>query len=375
MTNTIDIYQRLQDKILLLPMNEFLIGDDGQEQLRSQRIDKLILDETENLEEDAKKRIRAEFHGLGPIDKLIADEEISEILVNGPSSIWFEKAGRLQQCQDRYYSDLSFRNAVERLCQQARTHVTVAHPTVDAQWGDFRVALVSGELTRTATHFSLRRHPKNPWSFEKLMNLNWCQPEELETIKAIVESRKSFLIIGSTGAGKTSVLNSCLALLPTHERVVTIEDTPEISLANEASMKLITRQDPQQILPSIDQAQLVKRSLRLRPDRIVMGEVRGEEAKDFLMALATGHSGSFGTLHANSAHQALLRLEMLIQMGAPQWNLLAIRRLIHLSLDYIIVAGREMSGQRRLKGIYKISSLEEHGFLTEQVLAPQEVHR
>jgi pilus assembly protein CpaF len=163
------------------------------------------------------------------------------------------------------------------------------------------------------------------------------------------------------------VLNSLLDLLPENERVVVIEDSSEIALSNKASMKLLTREDPHGILPAIDQTQLVKRSLRLRPDRIVMGEVRGSEAKDFLMAMATGHSGSFGTLHAQDANQALIRLEMLIQMGAPQWSLTAIRRLIQLSLDYIIITGRATTGERQLKGVYRLCSLEDQGFLVEQV--------
>jgi len=134
-------------------------------------------------------------------------------------------------------------------------------------------------------------------------------------------------------------------------------------------MRLVTREDPQGVLPPVDQMQLVRRTLRLRPDRIVMGEVRGAEAKDFLMALATGHGGSFGTLHAQDASQALLRLEMLIQMGAPQWGLQAIRRLIQLSLDYVIVAEKNKAGNRHLKGIYRLCSLEDNGFLLEPALS------
>ncbi|RYZ78974.1 MAG: CpaF family protein, partial [Proteobacteria bacterium] len=165
----------------------------------------------------------------------------------------------------------------------------------------------------------------------------------------------------------TSLINALLQTIPSNERAVVIEDTPEIELPNTSSMKLITREDPQGILKSIDQGQLLKHSLRLRPDRIVMGEIRGGEAKDLLMALATGHGGSFGTLHASDARQALIRLEMLIQMGAPQWNLPAVRRLIHLSLDYILVVEKNAEGKRQFQGIYKICSLEENGFLIEKV--------
>jgi pilus assembly protein CpaF len=256
---------------------------------------------------------------------------------------------------------------MDRLCQEAHTHLTVENPFSEGRFQDFRVTLIGTELTGTHLHLSLRRHPKNPWTFQKLHENGWCSAHTLPLFQKIIAERKNFLVIGPTGSGKTSVLNSFLGLLDEKERVVVIEDTSEIALPNKASMKLLTRDDPQGILSSIDQTQLLKRSLRLRPDRLVMGEVRGAEAKDFLMALATGHAGSFGTLHAQTAAQALIRLEMLIQMGAAQWGLSAIRRLIQLSLDYVIVAGRSPHGQRELQGIYRLCSLEDHGFLLEPV--------
>ncbi|MNL10358.1 putative conjugal transfer protein [compost metagenome] len=314
---------------------------------------------------DIQKRVHDEFYDCGPLNELMLDEDITEILVNGPHSIWFEKRGTLQEHPDQFCSDISFRNSLERISLGARAFTSVEHPSADGSYLDFRVALVGAEITAQAPHLSLRRHPKNPWTFERLAAQNWCDEKDIGLFKRIIQSKKSFLVIGSTGAGKTSVLNSFLALLPANERVVVIEDTSEIALPNKASMKLLTREDPQGILPNIDQAQLVKRSLRLRPDRLAMGEIRSAEAKDFLMALATGHAGSFGTLHANDPHQALIRLEMLIQMGAPQWSLSAIRRLIMLSLDCIIVTGRDQNGARKFKGAHRICSLEDHGFLIE----------
>ncbi len=364
-------YDRIQDLITKLPSNEFSISEDEGHQLRSERIEELINTEAQVLTMDLNQRVRDEFQGWGPLAPLIADEDITEILVNGPNSIWFEKGGRLIEFQDTFFSDLSFRNCVDRICQEAKTFITVENPCADGKFLDFRLSLIGNDLTHAAIHFSLRRHPKNPWTFAKLIETEWCAPEYAEVFDKIIRERKNFLVVGSTGSGKTSVLNSFLRLLPENERTLVIEDTPEISLPNGASMKLLTREDPQGILPSVDQTQLVKRSLRLRPDRLVMGEVRGSEAKDFLMALATGHAGSFGTLHATDAHQALIRLEMLIQMGAPQWSLQAIRRLIQLSLDYVVVAERNSLGQRRLKGLYRLSSLEDQGFLIES-LFPEE---
>jgi pilus assembly protein CpaF len=358
-------YQSIQKKIQNLPLNELLLSPDEESHLRSKKIDQLIDHETAQLDTILSQRLKDEFYNWGPLCNLMDDEAITEILVNGPTNIWFEKNGRLQQHQDSFLSDLSYRNCIERLSQAAKCFITVEHPSADSSFGDFRLSLIGADLTQSHPHLSLRRHPKNPWTFEKLKSHDWCTQDDLELFKSLIAEKKNFLVVGSTGSGKTSVLNSLLDLLPENERVVVIEDTSEIALSNSASMKLLTREDPQGILPSIDQTQLVKRSLRLRPDRLVMGEVRGAEAKDFLMALATGHAGSFGTLHAQDAAQALIRLEMLIQMGAPQWNLTAIRRLIQLSLDYILVVGREPSGLRIFKGAYRLCSLEDHGFLVE----------
>jgi pilus assembly protein CpaF len=149
---------------------------------------------------------------------------------------------------------------------------------------------------------------------------------------------------------------------------VIIEDTSELKIPNDAGVKLLTRRDPHRNLRDIDQSELLKQALRMRPDRIIMGEIRGGEAKDLLMAFATGHTGCMGTLHAENARQALLRLEMLIQLGAPQWSLHAVRTLIWLSVQAVIVVARGPQGVRKLEGVYKIASLEEVGFLIERMI-------
>jgi pilus assembly protein CpaF len=227
--------------------------------------------------------------------------------------------------------------------------------------------LVGKELTQKDNVLCLRRHPKNPWSFERLANSGWASASQIEILKNILAEKKSFLVVGPTGAGKTSVLNACLGELSDCERNVLIEDTEELYLPNDCSTRLLTRTDAKGLLPNIDQAILLKQALRMRPDRIVVGEVRGAEAKDLLMALSTGHEGSMGTLHASNPHQALMRLEMLVQLGAPFWSNQVVRRLIFLSLQYIIVVNRDHSGQRHLEGIYALTSLEDTGFLLEKL--------
>lgn len=367
LTQAKHIYNVIQDQIQNLPLNEFLLSPDQESQLRSQKMSELISEHLKSTSPVIGQRLKEEFFSWGPLCSLFSNEGITEIMVNGRESIWYETKGQLYRHEDAFLSELSFRNFVDRISHEANAHITVEHPCADGRFQDFRLSLIGSELTRSEVHLCLRRHPKNPWTFSKLESSKWCGPSEIEFFKKLIAEKKNFLVIGPTGAGKTSVLNSFLNLLPEQERVLVIEDTPEIVLPNSASMKLLTREDPQGILNTIDQGQLVKRCLRLRPDRVVMGEVRGAEAKDFLMALATGHSGSFGTIHAEDPAQALIRLEMLIQMGAPQWSLQAIRRMIQLSLDYVIVAGRGASGERKFKGAFRLCSLEDHGLLLEAV--------
>ena len=172
--------------------------------------------------------------------------------------------------------------------------------------------------------------------------------------------------MGGTSSGKTSFLQSLLQEFSKNERAVIIEDTQELNLPNSACCSLLTRQDPSGCVRDITMDDLLKRALRLRPDRLVIGEIRGPEAKSLLMALATGHDGSFGSMHARTASEALLRLEMLIQMGAPQWNLKSIRHLIAMTLQNIFVV-EKLNGKRQLQGIYQISSLEENGIILQKL--------
>lgn len=361
------LYDLIQTDIQNLPLNEFLVSPEEEQNLRNQKVEQIIHLHSANQNPAVKSRLDLEFTSWGPLTALMNDEEITEILVNSESTIWFEKGGKLYKHPDHFLSTLSFGNILDRICHESNTHITKERPCADGQFQSFRFSLIGSDLTLSAPQFTLRRHPKNPWTLSRLENQGWCNSQQSKLLQNILTQRQNFMVVGGTGSGKTSVLNSFLNLTAPNERNLIIEDTPELSLPNDASLRLVTREDPQGILPSIDQTQLVKRSLRLRPDRIIMGEIRGPEAKDFLQALATGHSGSFGTLHAQDAHQALIRLEMLIQMGAPQWSLQAIRRLIHMSLQYIIVTGKGLDGSRRLQGIFRICSLEENGFLVESV--------
>lgn len=313
-------------------------------------------------------RLVNEYFGAGPIEDLLEDPDVSEIILNGQNDLWFEKAGRLEKWNESFLSSLTFRNFISRLSREANIQASLDCPFADGHWRGCRVHLIIPPASGTHAVVTLRKHAMTPWTFARLEAGGWASPESINAIRDLVLRKRNFLVVGGTGSGKTSVLNACLTDLGDRERTLIIEDTSELNIPNTVSSKLLTRRDPQRQLRDIDQGELLKQALRMRPDRLVMGEIRGGEAKDLLMAFATGHTGCMGTLHAESARQALIRLEMLIQIGAPQWNLQAVRTLIFLSLQYVVVVGKRSDGQRALEGLYRISSLEEIGFLIEKVI-------
>lgn len=367
---SLSFYEQLktiEKRIADLPLEQISSMADCSRRTRSQKIQQTIQKEVSSLNEELRPRAISEFESLGPLDALILQEDITEILVNGWDNIWFERAGKLSRWGDRFSSVASYRHCLERISDESRLHMSLERPMAQGKLRGFRLQMIGAELTQDQTSISLRRHPKNPWTFESLAASGWASPEAFAVFENWLSTHMNFLIVGPTGSGKTSIANACLQKLPSNERSLLLEDTQELALPNFVSQRLLTRQDPQGILPEIPMSELVRQSLRLRPDRLVLGEIRGAEAKDFLMALSTGHGGSFGTIHASSAHQALIRLEMLVQLGAPHWGLSAIRRLIYLSLQGIAVVGRSAAGERRLLGLFRISSLEENGLLVEKL--------
>jgi pilus assembly protein CpaF len=310
-------------------------------------------------------RLKEEVVGVGPLTGLLGNESVTEIVMNGRESVWFETNGRFHLHPDVFLSELTFESFRTRLCSEAGISPDLNIPCADGQWRGFRVHMIGPPLCERF-QVTLRRQPKSVWTLAKLEDAGWASSSQLGVLKSWLDTHKNFLIVGPTGSGKTSVLNACLQELPEAERVVCLEDTAELVPRAGASCKLLTRSDGNGVLRDYSLADLVRQSLRMRPTRLVIGEVRGGEAKDLLLALATGHKGSLGTLHATDARQALLRLEMLVQLSAGQWDHQAVRQLIQLSVDGIAVAGFS-EGKRRLDGLFRIASLESFGFLVERV--------
>ena len=313
-----------------------------------------------------RARIESELFDSGPLRDLIENQEITEIIVQGPENIFFEYRGQWETHNDHFLSHWTFKNFVHRLFESCKVETNFAHPATDGQWMNFRLHAIQPPLVSDYHHLSFRRQPVNPWSFNKLLDRNFLTPRQIDILSELIKSRKNFLVVGPTGSGKTSLLNAVLSEIPKSQRSVLIEDTRELQPTNPFDVRLLTRTDPLQRYQDFSIADLIRQSLRMRPDRLIVGEVRGGEAKDLLMAMSTGHEGSMGTLHAASAREALYRLEFLIQTGAPQWQIESIRRLIHLTLSHILVVGFD-DNRRLLKQIVRITSLESCGFLLEEV--------
>lgn len=317
---------------------------------------------TEGYSEDLIRRIRHELFGFGFLEDLMDDDEVTEILLLGCDQVWLERAGKLQRGSDGFLDRATYRNFVARLSREARTHTDENSPFANGRWRQFRVHITSEPIVQGPPHISLRRIRSSPWTLQSLGEKGFADERGLACLKNLIGEKSNVLIVGSTGSGKTSAMSACLREIDPADRVVLLEDTDELPLPTSVSTKLLTKPSRSDEDREFDLGDLLKQSLRMRPDRIVMGEVRGAEAKDLLMAFATGHKGCWGTLHAASAREALLRLEMLVQMGAPQWTASTVRSLIHASVDAIVTVGKDSNGKRRLESIQKVASLEDIGF-------------
>lgn len=358
------VCQQIQDKIDMLQADLFDLHDPKD---RSKEVRNIIENETSPLLTEEKSRICSEFLGWGPLENLMCLQGLTEIIVNGSDNIWYEKNGRLFRHEDHFFSRLSYQNCIHRIMEKINRSVTTDQPFCDSHFFNFRISLVDSSVTGTECTINLRKQSDSNWNLENLLQLGWCDTSSYQFLKHLIQSKENFLILGATGSGKTAITSALLKETAVNSRNIVIEDTREIHLAQECDLRLLTSEAGIEKNLIVNQSELVKRALRLRPDRLVLGEIRGHEAKDFLMALSTGHAGSFGTIHADNPQQALLRLEMLVQMGSPQWSLQAIRRLINLSLQYLIHTRKNSSGERKLGGIYRIHSLEETGFILEKI--------
>jgi pilus assembly protein CpaF len=305
------------------------------------------------------RQIEDEVMGLGPLEPLLADPSISDILVNGSDHVYVERAGKLQRTAIRFHDDAHLLNIIDRIVSKVGRRIDESIPMVDARLQDgSRVNAIIPPLAIDGPVLSIRRFRKDALRMEDLIRLGSLSSTLVELLKAIVLARLNVMISGGTGSGKTTLLNAMSAFIPERERIITIEDSAELQLQQPHVVRLETRQVNVEGRGQITQRDLVRNSLRMRPDRIVVGEVRGAEALDMLQSMNTGHDGSLTTIHANSSRDALSRVETMVAMTGIQFPIAALRTQIASAIDVIIHMERQEDGCRRVISVQEINGME-----------------
>ena len=305
------------------------------------------------------KEVLDEVFGLGPLEPLLADPTVSDILVNTYKNVYVERKGILEHTSIRFRDDAHLMTIIDRIVSAVGRRVDESSPMVDARLADgSRVNAIIPPLAIDGPCLSIRRFGHNRLAAEQLINNRSLTPQMLELLRGCVKARLNILISGGTGAGKTTLLNVLSSYISNRERIVTIEDAAELLLNQEHVVRLETRPPNIEGKGVVQQRQLVINALRMRPDRIIVGEVRGEETLDMLQAMNTGHDGSLTTIHANSPRDALSRLETMVAMSNINLPQSAIRRQIAAALDLVVQMSRMSDGTRKIVSIAEITGME-----------------
>ena len=325
------------------------------EGLIAQESTPLALDEKERL----SREVLDEVFGLGPLEPLLKDPTISDILVNTYKNVFIERKGLLERTNIQFRDDAHLMLIIDRIVTAVGRRVDESSPMVDARLADgSRVNAIIPPLAVDGPALSIRRFGTDPLQADDLIRNNSLTPEMLELLKGCVRARLNILISGGTGAGKTTLLNALSSFISNRERIVTIEDAAELQLHQEHVVRLETRAPNIEGKGAIRQRQLLINALRMRPDRIVVGEVRGEEALDMLQAMNTGHDGSLTTVHANSPRDAIGRLETMVAQTGFNLPDKVVRRQIVSAIEVVIQASRMADGSRKITAISELTGLE-----------------
>ncbi len=311
-----------------------------------------------------------EVFGLGPLEPLLRDPKISDILVNDKDHVFIEKGGLLQRANISFRDDRHLMQIIDRIVSRVGRRVDESSPMVDARLPDgSRVNAVIPPLALDGPSMSIRRFGTGPLAANQLVKLNSISAEMMEVLSAAVKARISIVISGGTGSGKTTLLNIMSQYIPNNERLVTIEDAAELRLAQENIVRLETRPPNIEGQGAIRQRQLLINSLRMRPDRIIMGEIRGEEAFDMLQAMNTGHEGSMTTIHANTPRDAIARLESMVAMGNMNLPEKSVRQQIAAAITIVVQANRMSDGSRKVTSISEITGMEENVISMQEIFS------
>jgi pilus assembly protein CpaF len=336
------------------------------EQLQTEcmkRVDVLLTEQRRPLSAPEKRQllrdVMDEIFGLGPIEELLRDYEITDILVNGSGQVYIERNGRLELTDVRFRDDKHVLQIIQRIASGVGRRIDESAPMLDARLPDgSRVNAIIPPLALDGPAVSIRRFGAKPLDIERLIELGSIAKEMAQFLEACVRCKTNVLISGGTGTGKTTLLNVLSRWIPLGERVVTIEDAAELILQRDHVVRLETRPPNIEGKGEVTQRDLLRNSLRMRPDRIVIGEVRGAEALDMLQAMNTGHEGSMTTVHANTTRDALRRVENMVSMAGLNFPVHVIRQQITSALDLVIHIGRLTGGRRKIVAISEVTGME-----------------
>jgi len=344
-------------------------------------LDKLVQEmlEKESVPLSMKEReiliadIQHEVMGLGPLEPLVQDQTVNDILVNRADQIYVERAGKLVLTDVKFRDEAHLRKIIEKIVSAVGRRIDESSPMVDARLLDgSRVNAIIPPLALNGSSLSIRKFSKDKLQIDDLVNKRSLTPEIAELLRGIVEARLNILISGGTGCGKTTILNILSGFIPSDERIVTIEDSAELQLRQEHVVRLETRPPNVEGRGEVTQRELVKNCLRMRPDRIVMGEVRSGECLDMLQAMNTGHDGSLTTIHANTPRDCLTRVETLVAMAGLNLATKALRHYISSAIDVILQMTRLSDGSRKVTSLSEIVGMEGETITLQEIFLFQQ---
>jgi pilus assembly protein CpaF len=376
-----ELKTRIHDRLLDL-LDLSLIDSLDQHLIRSQirTVVQKILDEQDyrvplNLteRENLFTEIEDEVLGLGPLEPFLKDDTISDILINTYNQIYLERFGKLELSESRFKDDTHLMKIIDKIVSSVGRRIDESSPMVDARLSDgSRVNVIIPPLAIDGPIMSIRRFGKDPLMLKDLILLKSFTKEIGEILQGIVKAKLNVLISGGTGSGKTTLLNVLSQYIPEEERIVTIEDAAELQLKQDHLVRMETRPPNIEGKGEVTSRDLVRNSLRMRPDRIVVGEVRGPEAFDMLQAMNTGHEGSLTTIHANTARDGLMRLESMVAMSKLDISNEFMRRFIASAIDVIIQISRFADGTRKLISIQEITGMEGNIITLQEIFSFQQ---
>lgn len=364
------IHSKLVDKLDLSKVGQ-LAGDVLRREIRLV-VEHLCDSENTMLNRSERERlideVLDETFGLGPLEALLKDPAVSDILINGPKNVYVERRGKLEKTTVTFRDNEHLLQIIDRIISKVGRRVDETCPMVDARMPDgSRFNAIIPPLALDGPAVSIRRFGRNPLKLEDLLNLKAFTPEMVMLLEGAIKARLNVVISGGTGSGKTTLLNTLSSFIPNNERIVTIEDAAELQLQQEHVVRLETRPANIEGKGAITATDLVRNALRMRPERIIIGECRGPETLDMLQAMNTGHEGSMTTLHANAPRDAIARMETMIMMAGFELPLKAMRTQIASAVNLIIQANRLQGGVRRITHITEVVGMEQDTVVMQDI--------